>query len=122
MPARYGRALQCFGQTSPTTDSLRHVETRFGTATGGETYCGDLRHHDLNLRYWNQEDGEHSWPNRRDSVARLIAEKNPLVAGTQEGLYPMLCDLDARLPSYERIGQGRKSPDWELQPSNIVRI
>jgi len=62
----------------------------------------------FNLRYWNQEDGEHSWPNRRDSVARLIAEKNPLVVGTQEGLYPMLCDLDARLPSYERIGQGRE--------------
>ncbi|NLL43312.1 MAG: endonuclease/exonuclease/phosphatase family protein [Firmicutes bacterium] len=61
----------------------------------------------FNLRYWNQSDGEYGWPERRDSVAELIRRENPLVLGTQEGLPPMLADLDERLPAYDRIGEGR---------------
>ena len=26
----------------------------------------------FNLRYWNQHDGENSWPQRRDSVAAIM--------------------------------------------------
>ena len=31
----------------------------------------------FNLRYWNETDGEHGWPERRDSVAELIRQQNP---------------------------------------------
>ena len=61
----------------------------------------------FNLRYWNETDGEHGWPERRDSVAELIRQQNPLILGTQEGLPSMLEDLDQRLPAYGRIGEGR---------------
>lgn len=61
----------------------------------------------FNLRYWEERDGANAWPFRRDSVAQLILDNNPLLIGTQEGLRSMLGDLDQRLPNYSRIGEGR---------------
>jgi len=63
----------------------------------------------FNLRYWNNGDGEYGWPERRESVAEVILQNKPLIFGTQEGLLPMLQDLDGRIPAYDRIGEGR----WE---------
>ena len=62
----------------------------------------------FNLRYWNERDGENAWPNRKDQVAQVILKYDPLVIGIQEGLYPMLQDLDQRLPQYARVGEGRE--------------
>ncbi len=61
----------------------------------------------FNLRYWEERDGKNAWPYRRDGAAQIVQENSPLVLGTQEGLLPMLQDLDGRLPSYSRIGEGR---------------
>lgn len=65
----------------------------------------------FNLRYWNEDDGEHAWPYRKDSVAQVMRQHNPVVVGTQEGLLPMLEDLDQRLPKFNRVGSGRGSTD-----------
>lgn len=63
----------------------------------------------FNLRFDNPRDGIHAWPHRRDSVAEVIRQHQPLVFGIQEGLLTMLKDLDARLPEYGRVGEGRGS-------------
>lgn len=61
----------------------------------------------FNLRYWNEYDGNNSWPQRRSSVVKLILEQNPMIIGTQEGLPKMLEDLDGALPKYQRVGESR---------------
>lgn len=61
-----------------------------------------------NLRVWTNSDGPNAWPYRRDGLSQLIRERNPLLLGTQEGLAPMLADLDERLPEYSRVGEGRE--------------
>ncbi|NLM55286.1 MAG: endonuclease/exonuclease/phosphatase family protein [Firmicutes bacterium] len=65
----------------------------------------------FNLRYWNQHDGENSWPQRRDSVAAIMRAQTPWVIGTQEGLLAMLTDLDERLPEYDWVGMPRCDGD-----------
>lgn len=64
----------------------------------------------FNLRYWNEADGKNAWPNRKEQVAQLILAQEPLVLGIQEGLYPMLLELDAYLTDYTRVGKGRMGP------------
>lgn len=61
----------------------------------------------FNLRYWNDGDQDNAWPHRRDQVAKVILEYDPMVIGIQEGLIEMLEDLDARLPDFARVGEGR---------------
>lgn len=61
----------------------------------------------FNLRYWNEGDGENSWPHRLQAVKMVIDKYQPVVLGTQEGLPTMLAGLDAILPGYERFGSGR---------------
>lgn len=61
----------------------------------------------FNLRYDNQGDGENAWGFRKDEAAAVIRELGPALLGVQEATYPMLQDLEARLPDYEWIGVGR---------------
>lgn len=63
----------------------------------------------FNLRYINSGDtGTHTWTARRDQVAEVIKSEAPDIVGIQEGLRPMLDDLDARLSGYTEIGCGRE--------------
>lgn len=61
----------------------------------------------FNLRYHTPDDGESAWPHRVNSVAQMIRDHNPLIVGTQEGYYPMLSDLQERVPEYAWVGYGR---------------
>lgn len=61
----------------------------------------------FNLRINTPEDGSNAWPYRNKQAADLIRRVAPLVAGTQEGKYDMLRDLDRDLTGYSRIGEGR---------------
>ncbi|MDQ6419971.1 endonuclease/exonuclease/phosphatase family protein [Paenibacillus sp. LHD-117] len=61
----------------------------------------------FNLRVNVPSDGENAWPYRKEQAAAVIREMRPLLVGTQEGRYAMLNELDALLPAYSRIGEGR---------------
>jgi endonuclease/exonuclease/phosphatase family metal-dependent hydrolase len=66
-----------------------------------------LRVMSFNLRVNVPSDGDNAWPYRKEQAAAAIREHQPLIVGTQEGRYAMLDDLDALLPEYRRIGEGR---------------
>lgn len=66
-----------------------------------------LRVMSFNIRYDNPADGINAWPNRKDWVAGLVRYHAPDVMGVQEALAPMLVELDARLPTFARVGVGR---------------
>lgn len=61
----------------------------------------------FNLRYNEKKDGNNAWPHRVDQAADLIRRYRPSAIGTQEGLLPMLDDLQERLPGYTWVGAGR---------------
>ncbi len=62
----------------------------------------------FNLRYNNASDGNHAWPFRSRLAAQTIAESGAGVIGVQEGLFPMLADLQTNLAGYEWIGLSRR--------------
>ncbi|MGG1636138.1 endonuclease/exonuclease/phosphatase family protein [Paenibacillus sp. FSL K6-3182] len=61
----------------------------------------------FNLRIHVAEDGENAWPNRVEAAAEAIKASGAAVVCTQEGSLPMLESLNALLPEYEWIGEGR---------------
>lgn len=61
----------------------------------------------FNLRYGTAEDGENSWPNRRELVFDVIARHSPDIIGMQEALRFQLDELAEALPQYSEIGVGR---------------
>lgn len=61
----------------------------------------------LNLRYGSADDGENSWPQRRDLLVGTVRALDPDILSTQEGLPFQLEELDAALPSMKRVGLGR---------------
>jgi Metal-dependent hydrolase len=62
----------------------------------------------FNLRYINSGDtGNRTWTSRRDHVGAMVMKDNADIIGIQEGLRPMLDDLEARAPGYVEIGGGR---------------
>ncbi|MDB6080489.1 MAG: hypothetical protein JWO82_4236 [Akkermansiaceae bacterium] len=74
----------------------------------------------FNLRYITPGDtGTHTWIARRDIVADVIKKEDPDLFGVQEGLRPMLDDLDARLPGYAEIGCGREDGMTQGEASAI---
>lgn len=62
----------------------------------------------FNLRLNVTSDGDNAWPNRSKQVISLFQRYSPLVLGTQEVLQDMLRDLEAGLPDYKWIGEGRE--------------
>lgn len=63
----------------------------------------------FNIRYMAAEDSLHhdDWGRRRSQLCALVNCEAPDVLGTQETLYPQLCDLLQALPDYAYIGVGR---------------
>ena len=61
----------------------------------------------FNIRYGTANDGINAWQNRGDLVAGIIRSNLPDVIGLQEALHSQIQDLEAVLPGYAWIGQGR---------------
>jgi endonuclease/exonuclease/phosphatase family metal-dependent hydrolase len=61
----------------------------------------------FNIRYDNPEDGDNSWPNRKEMVAENIRFHKIDIAGLQEVLHNQVKDLEALLPEYDWFGVGR---------------
>lgn len=62
----------------------------------------------FNLRQNVPSDGENAWPYRVKVVADVIRSHDCDIVGIQEGLYDMLTELEAWLPEYAWVGEGRE--------------
>lgn len=62
----------------------------------------------FNLRMNTSDDGENAWPYRKDKAAQVIKDHEPLLIGIQEGFHSMLVDIEAAVPHYAIIGEGRE--------------
>ena len=61
----------------------------------------------FNIRYGTADDGENSWPFRRQMVFDLISSESPDVLGVQEALDFQLGELENTFPEMWRVGVGR---------------
>ncbi len=61
----------------------------------------------FNIRYGTANDGDNSWPNRKDLVIDMLRQYNPDVLGTQEILDFQVEYLANKLPEYAWVGVGR---------------
>jgi endonuclease/exonuclease/phosphatase family metal-dependent hydrolase len=67
----------------------------------------DVRTMTFNIRNGRADDGEDSWPHRREQAAAVIRHDAPAVVGLQEAFRSQLDDLTADLPAYGEVGIGR---------------
>ena len=67
----------------------------------------ELRVATYNLRYDNPQDSLNNWQYRKNTVAKLIQFHDFDIFGTQEGLKHQLDYLEAEMPGYTYIGEGR---------------
>lgn len=61
----------------------------------------------FNIRYGTADDGENSWPLRRDVLLDVLRDAAPDVVGLQEALRGQLDEIRAALPAYGEAGVGR---------------
>ncbi len=92
--------------------------------TAAESRAADpvrLRVMSFNIRYGTADDGENSWPHRRDLVVDTIRDFDPDLLGTQETV-PFQADWIAEhLPGYTRIGWSRDASADGEQCTIFVR-
>jgi endonuclease/exonuclease/phosphatase family metal-dependent hydrolase len=61
----------------------------------------------FNIRYGTADDGEDSWPRRRDLVMRAIRDFQPTVLGVQEALRFQLDEIGDAFREFGEVGVGR---------------
>ncbi|MBI9019243.1 MAG: endonuclease/exonuclease/phosphatase family protein [Phycisphaerae bacterium] len=74
----------------------------------GKTEACNLDIMTFNIRYGTANDGDNSWPNRKQQVIDVIAKYHPAVLGVQEALHFQLEEIIKALPQYALIGVGRE--------------
>lgn len=67
----------------------------------------DVRVMSYNIRYGTAEDGENSWPNRRDLLINQLRQTAADTIGLQEALRFQIDEIRKALPYYEEVGIGR---------------
>lgn len=73
-----------------------------------------LRVMSFNIRYGKANDGDDSWPHRRELVVSTIRAFSPDLLGTQETLPFQAKYISEQIPEYSKIGWTReKNPDGE---------
>ena len=76
--------------------------------TGNETASPAFRVMTFNLRQGAANDGENSWPQRRELLLKTIQKFSPDLLGTQETQLMQSDFLQAELPDYQYIGKSRR--------------
>lgn len=74
----------------------------------------------FNIRYGTADDGENSWPHRREAVIGVVEEHAPHVLGLQEALGFQLEEMRDALPRYRRLGVGRADGGEEGEHAAIL--
>jgi endonuclease/exonuclease/phosphatase family metal-dependent hydrolase len=67
----------------------------------------DVKVMSFNIRYGSADDGEDSWPQRRELLLEAVERFAPDLLGTQEAEHDQVEWLDSRLADYRRHGVGR---------------
>lgn len=67
----------------------------------------EVRVMSFNIRYGTANDGENSWPARKEFLVETIRSFDPDILGTQETLAFQRDDLAESLPGFERLAAGR---------------
>jgi len=67
----------------------------------------DVRVMSFNIRYGTADDGDDSWPLRRDLVLQVIREADADVLGVQEALRFQLDEISEAFPGFGEVGVGR---------------
>jgi len=80
----------------------------------------DIRVMSFNIRYGTADDGENSWPFRRDLVRSVIADQAPDLLGLQEALDFQLDELLTALGGYDLVGVGRDDGRTEGEYAAIL--
>jgi endonuclease/exonuclease/phosphatase family metal-dependent hydrolase len=78
-------------------------------ATSADSDAAPLRCMTFNIRYGTANDGDDSWPLRRELVFDTIRDFAPDILGVQEALPEQLDELRAALPEFGCIGIGREA-------------
>src|SRR5699024_67486 len=73
----------------------------------------NLRVMTFNLRMNTPDDGRNAWYYRKEHVAKTMKDAEPDIVGTQEGLHHMITNLQAHLPAYGVIGEGRGGGNYD---------
>lgn len=82
--------------------------------------AGAIRVLSYNIRYGTADDGENSWPARRELALRVIANERPDVIGIQEALRFQLDEIAAAFPRLAETGVGRDDGDDAGEYSAIL--
>jgi endonuclease/exonuclease/phosphatase family metal-dependent hydrolase len=61
----------------------------------------------FNIRYGTADDGENSWPKRREQLFSLLREQQADVIGLQEALHGQIDEILEAVPGYAYVGVGR---------------
>lgn len=94
-------AAACVGQSTGLRTPAQPVELFIAADDA------PLRVMSFNIRYGSADDGDDSWPLRRDMVLRVIREFEPSVLGLQEALRFQLDEIGAAFPHFSELGVGR---------------
>ncbi len=79
-----------------------------------------LRVMSFNIRYGSADDGDNSWPKRREMVFHVIRDYEPDVLGLQEALKFQVDEIMETVEGYELIGVGREDGKSEGEYSCIL--
>jgi endonuclease/exonuclease/phosphatase family metal-dependent hydrolase len=76
----------------------------------------------FNIRYGTANDGDNSWPFRRDFVLQVIADQAPDILGIQEALNFQVDELSSGLDGYALVGVGRDDGRSEGEYAAILYL
>ncbi|GEM_PF-29758 len=83
------------------------LQSRVTAADGQSAGDSELLVMSFNIRYGTADDGENSWPNRREMAVDVLRRHAPDVVGLQEALRFQIDEIRQSLPPYGEIGVGR---------------
>ena len=90
---------------------------RYLQKQGGKS---EVRVMSFNIRYGSADDGDNSWPKRREMVFDVIRDYGPDVLGLQEALKFQVDEIMEAVEGYELIGVGREDGKSEGEYSCIL--
>ncbi len=73
------------------------------------SHTDSVRAMTFNIRYGTANDGDNSWPLRKEMVFDVIRKAAPDVLGLQEALRGQLEELAAQFPEFAALGVGREA-------------
>lgn len=74
-----------------------------------------------NIRFDNPADGPHSWPHRKDYLARTLLKHAPDIIATQEGRIKQLNELKESLASFEMVEGHRSWIGERMYPTLFIK-